>query len=107
MSNVHTKASTSFFQLVVCRPQPGVSAEDVASLSHELQGWVVRQPGLVRRSLVACSDGSYVDIIEWADPSAAEAASKAADHPDASRMQRVLALDSMTFFQGSAIPSSS
>lgn len=100
---MHDTGTSNFFQVVICRKQPGATHEQVARLSEALQGWAERQPGFVRRRLVRCED-AYVDIVEWSDAGAAQAAARAPGHPDAAEMGRVLALDGMTLHQGAALP---
>lgn len=107
MVGMNNPSDSSFFQVVICRRQPGASPGDVARLSGALQRWVTRQPGFLARRLVACSDGvTYVDLIEWSDAASAQASAGAEGHPDAGEMGQILSLDAMTFLQGAAVPPS-
>ena len=93
----------SYFQVAICQRAPEASANDVVEIAQELQRWVSRQPGFVGRRLIASENNTYVDIIEWVDSAAAEAAARATDHPDHAKMSRALALDGMAMHQGSAV----
>lgn len=58
---------------------PGVTEEKLLEASHHLQEvFLAQQSGFLRRDLLKGKDGSWVDVVYWADRAAAEGAMKAA-----------------------------
>lgn len=87
-----------YLDVVLCKPREGASEQDVRRLSAELQRWVERQPGFVRRRLLHdAAKGMYVDLVEWDDRGSAERA-MASGHPDAA-IGDVLQVESMVMLQ--------
>lgn len=85
-------------EVVVSRPRPGVSHDEVVALSAKLQAWATTQPGFRARRLVHDpKKGTYVDWVEWASADDATRAAEACmQEPFAPEMERVLDFASMT-----------
>jgi hypothetical protein len=57
------------------RAKPGVDESTMLALSNRLEGeFLAQQPGYIRRELLKAEDGSFVDLVWWESPAAAEAA---------------------------------
>ena len=63
------------------RAKAGVDEDTMLALSNRLEGeFLAQQPGYIRRELLKAEDGSFVDLVWWESPAAAEAAmTKVAD----------------------------
>lgn len=58
----------------------GVDETELLAASAELQaGFLMVQPGFIRRELVRQADGSFADLVWWQSRDAAEAAIRAAE----------------------------
>ena len=61
-------------ETVTFKLNDGTDRAAFAAAAAAMEGWLVTQPGFVRRRLSVTTDGTWVEQIEWADMDAARAA---------------------------------
>ena len=61
-------------ETVVFKLNDGVSRTDFVAAAQAVNSFVAAQPGFIARRLSCGADGEWVDHVEWADMSAAQAA---------------------------------
>jgi hypothetical protein len=75
MKSMETVMSGKTIEFAPFRAKAGVDESTMLALSNRLEGeFLVRQPGYIRRELLKAEDGTFVDLVWWESPAAAEAA---------------------------------
>ena len=64
-------------EIVLYRPRPGVTDQQVVEASDALQTDLEGFPGYIRRRLMKTADGLWVDTVDWRSLEQAEAAAAA------------------------------
>jgi hypothetical protein len=83
---------------VVYRLRTGAQRSEFIAANDPVDEFLARQPGFAGRQLAEGSDGTWVDIVWWADRSSAEAASAAfASAPEAAAVTALIDPDGMDF----------
>lgn len=94
-----------FHEVVVSRAAAGASRESVVELARQIQDWVAKRPGFIRRTLVDAGDGTWIDLVVWRSPEDAQATMKEfATAPFAEAAASRLDASSMQMYHGSPVP---
>lgn len=82
------------------RLSPGTAPDTAVAAWRRSQNWLRKQPGLLSRRLVESAEGEWIDLVEWSDMAAAQAAQAVFDPGHADLAGFIAAIDMGSIVMG-------